>query len=80
VWYISDLYQDPRYTEVAFWLSDGTTARKVLDIPLGQDAVVFVRNLISKSQSIQVDSMDIRSRVGEMHIIPSHVVAFIINP
>jgi len=67
------------YTKIAFYLPDGTTARKEMDIPLGQDEATFVYNYLKQNTFIEVDSMDIESSDG-LYIICSHVVAFIINP
>lgn len=73
----------PFLTTVAFYLSDGTTARKRLDVPEGQDEVVYVRKILKTTrETIPVDSLDNQITRGgaELHIVPAHVVAFVVNP
>jgi hypothetical protein len=66
-------------THVAFYLADGTTARKALMIPEEVADEVFVYEYVSKSTYIEVDSLDIiTSSNAALYIIASQVVAFTI--
>ena len=76
---MSNIELDPRYATVAFWLSDGTTARKRMEIPLNSDSIDWVANYIKRNPMIQVDSLDIKS-MGDLAIISSQIVAFVVNP
>jgi hypothetical protein len=80
-------FADPSLTEiaVAFYLSDGTTARSSYPIPPeGTDPSEAVEELIRKKKragaGIAVDSMD--SETGgalERFIAPAHIVAWVIS-
>lgn len=73
---------NPFNSVVAFYLSDGTTARKNLGQIMG-DSVEVVQKLVrGQGLFLQVDSLDDdRAQSGEeFYIVKTHVVAFKVTP
>lgn len=73
------------FSSVAFYLSDGTTARQKLAVPVQMDTVVYVQKLLKTALRdntlIPVQSMDGEGTKSgqEMFIVPAHVVAFVVT-